>query len=121
MLVDIEKFDQSFSPPSDLFGLFINYERISSSDIISIEGLMRVDLILLWSTCSYTKVNNIKVFELGMACFHSLKGLAIFAYCFIHFSWISQDFFLLSYSPELFLSFGSFYKISRIVLLDFLI
>lgn len=121
MLADIKKFDQSFSAPSDLLGIFIEYEGISSSDIISVEGLMRVDLIFLWSACSYTEVNNVKVFELGMTCFDNLKGLAILAYRFIDFSWISQNFFLLSHCPELLLSFGSFYKISRIVLLDFLI
>lgn len=120
-LANIEKFNQSFSSPMHFFGLFVNNEGISPSHIISIEWLIRVNLIFLGSTGSHTKVNNIEIFAFWMNCFNSLKCLAIFANCLIHISRINQDFFLLSNSPKLLLPFCPFYKISRVVFLDFLI
>ena len=113
---NIKEFNQPFSSPEGFFLACIVDKGIASSDVVSVEGLLGVDFILIMPPRIQAEVNNEDIFVLRMFIFHHFESLIILKSSSIKLVRQGQHIFLLTNCAELLFFFGPF---DWIFLLDF--
>ena len=94
---------------------------VTSSDVVAIEGLLRVDLVFLWTSGCEAVIDDVEFFVFGMTIFDDFDGFVVLVDILIDILWLGVDGFELSDCSELFISFGSFDWVFLFFDLDLLI
>ena len=118
---DVKEFDESLSAPQTFFGLVVVDNGVTSSDVVAIEGLLRVDLVFLWTSGCEAVIDDVEFFMFGMTIFDDFDGFVVLVDILIDILWLGVDGFELSDCSELLISFGSFDWVFLFFDLDLLI
>jgi hypothetical protein len=116
-LINIKEFHQSFSSPKCFFLIFVINYSVSSSDILSKEGMLNIHFVFIRTSCIETEINDGKIVVFNMLIGNFFDGIGVLGDNLIDLLRIGDYLFHLSNSRELFFFLCSFDWISEILLL----
>lgn len=119
-MIDVEEFLESFSAPVSLFFVFIVDDGVSSSDVVSEEGMFDVHFVLIRAACVHREIDDCEVFVFDVLIGDFFDGVGILIEGFVDEVRFGDDLFELSKGSELFFFFFSSDGVSLNLLVFFL-